>query len=213
MALYWKLRHLIKGRDPLQNHAASCYSSFTKQRASLPTFIWSLLNLSALILFVFYPSLGSREFPSWAGRPSRPGKYLIRNSTQWASTQPLCVLLPTLPSSQKKRWQCVKTWCVECVGSGARPWLLGSGNKLSAPSVIVMIRVEPSSDPHGVDTEMPRAPNMSPCSPEHGNNSGILHVCYKVFASSVNPHQPEYIHSINLWGFMGAFVTLMNKSR
>lgn len=58
--------------------------------------------------------------------------------------------------------------------------------------------------PHGVDTEMPRVPNMSPCFPEHGNNNVISTcllqgLCVQWDPSSVKRHkfyQPLGFHWI-----------------
>lgn len=57
---------------------------------------------------------------------------------------------------------------MKCVGSGALAFRLWEQAEQSA---IVKIRVELLSVLHGVDTEMPRVPNMSPCFSEHDNNN------------------------------------------
>lgn len=62
-------------------------------------------------------------------------------------------------------------WIVKVQGPGHG--LSGSGNKLSGTSAIVMIRVEAPSAQRAVDTEVPTAPNMSPCFPEHGDNNVV----------------------------------------
>lgn len=67
MGLYWKLRHLVKGHDPLQNHAPFVILPLLRREFLSPLTFGPFLIISTLILFVFYPSLGSHEFPQYLG--------------------------------------------------------------------------------------------------------------------------------------------------
>lgn len=66
-----KWHHLVKGHDPVQNHAASSFPAFAKWRVMLHCHVQSLFNyfhLDFVCLYLHLDHMKSRN--TWVGRPA-----------------------------------------------------------------------------------------------------------------------------------------------
>lgn len=100
---------------------------------------------------------------------------MIRNTHKPAVSVCSHLVLLLTPKKKKKRRM---TTCHNMV-RGQGPSLSGSGNKLRDTSVVVTSPLTTLR----FDAELPRAPNVSPCFPEHGNNKSACPVTRPVRAA------------------------------
>lgn len=89
-----KWHHFVKGRDPVQNHAASSYPAFAKRRLMLHSHVQSPFNYFHLDFVCLYLSLDHmKSHNTWVGRPAgHQGSGSAWLETQIAHIEPKCAL-------------------------------------------------------------------------------------------------------------------------
>lgn len=89
-----KWHHLVKGHDPVQNHAASRFPAFPKRRVMLHCHVQSLFNyfhLGFVCLYLPLDHMKSRN--TWVGRPAgHQGSGSTWLETQITHVEPKCTL-------------------------------------------------------------------------------------------------------------------------
>lgn len=180
---------------PSLRNSPSLYLSLTQ----------ACLIISALILLVFYPSLGSHKFLSYLPgvREGRQESWLETRSPYWVCMQPHRATLRT--NSRKRLTTCQNMPCGLCRFRGRASSLTAVG---------VMIRPEHLS---ATQCWYRDAKSSQHVSMFLRNNVIItmpyLHVTYKTCVCSGNSHQRDDIRFINLRGFLRALVMFMSAAQ